>query len=83
MGLKIAVGHSGRHGHWQLGWMETWWRRPVDVEVRWLVMELIPCLCFRFCFKGTQVETELQVVYWEHSTVGGSDAEQGLTAQYV
>lgn len=46
-----------------------------------LVMELIPCLCFRFCFPGgTQVETEVQVVYWEHSTMGGSDAEQRLTA---
>lgn len=33
MGLEIPVDHSGRHGHWQLGWMETWWRRPVDVEV--------------------------------------------------
>lgn len=33
LGLEIPVGHSGRHGHWQLGWMETWWRRPVDVEV--------------------------------------------------
>lgn len=32
-GLEIAVGHSGRPGHWQLGWTETWWRRPVDAEV--------------------------------------------------
>lgn len=34
-------------------------------------------------FKGTQVETEVQVVCWEHSTMRGSDAEQGLTAQCV
>ena len=27
------------------------------------------------------METEVQVVYWEHRTMGGSDAEQGLTAQ--
>lgn len=49
---------------------------------KWLVMELIPCLCFRFCFKGTQVEIEVKVV-WGGSIVqmGASDAEQGLTAQ--
>ena len=40
-------------------------------------------VCSDSVFRGTQVETEVQVVYWEHSTMRGSDAEQGLTAHCV
>lgn len=79
-GLEIAVGHSGRPGHWQLGWTETWWRRPVDAEVG---DGADPMSVSDSVFRGTQVETEVQVVCWEHSTMRGSDAEQGLTAHCV